>query len=349
MEAKLTNLSIDQLHNMFILANKNDLVIKDRNDKEHQIVFWQCKDKISNLTILNDRVINNVENFWQSKDIPMNVTFLCSPVSDFYIGGQRKGDNVINYVPQEDDYLAQEFIMTHEYIHYWFGGVIKSDQNIPLFHEGFTDYYTYKILGMNDPKIFIGKLNDNIYKYISSDFKEATNEELGQLFWEWCPINKMSYIRGFLIALVLDDKYDLDSFFRKKIQFCKSNKCKFSTEFFKDLGDQKEISNIIDHFNLNMIPDSLKKLNLKLGSKEGIKIDYGFNMLEYFKNNVMGGVKENSVAYKSGLRNGMKIKHSSFDEKTVKFTIFSPKKETIEYKTNEEKISVPYFVPLNKS
>ncbi|MFT7680391.1 MAG: hypothetical protein ACI8QC_004397 [Planctomycetota bacterium] len=101
-------------------------------------------------------------------------------------------------------------LLGHECFHEWNGLRIRMDspeeQNY-WFSEGFTDFFGRNILhrgGVLDDKTFVGMINTVLRDYHTSPVRNLPAAELGKIFWTDGDAQKQPYLRGELMAMLID-------------------------------------------------------------------------------------------------------------------------------------------------
>jgi len=246
----------------------------------------------------------------------------------FLLGATEEfdNDNMLNY-----------FLM-HEYLHRWIGQevVIQAEsQEHAWFTEGFTDYYTYKLLhegGLMSFEDYLNNINTLIGEYYKSKVKNMPIDSLGANYWKTAEYQKIPYHKGLTIALWLDNKLksrsgkSLDKLMFKLIDLNKKGEEiafeKFVSETNKMLG--KDISKelrawILDGETVPVDENSISGATGKLVDLE--VFDAGFDMEKSFKEKIVHGVVEGSAAWTSGLRDGQYLKTWSLYYGKTKYPI----------------------------
>jgi predicted metalloprotease with PDZ domain len=233
--------------------------------------------------------------------------------------------------------------------------------------EGFTDYYTYKLLyssGLITLDQYVASMNRIIADYYLSPVKNESKSKLGELYWTSREYNDLPYRKGAVYALYLDQyirsqsksKYSLDDVMFSLLKASK-NKQPVTESLFVQLV--KEYSNTDIHaLHTNMINNgslipvmavsagpSLNVQTMMMGS-----FNLGFDLSSSWKNKKIEGLKEGSNAWIAGLRNGQSITGYSinFDDISQPSAIDIIEngiKKTISYvPMSTEKIEVPQLV-----
>ncbi len=101
-------------------------------------------------------------------------------------------------------------LLAHEMFHHWNGGIAEMDESEQLvywFSEGFTDFYARRLLfraGYGGTAEAARSLNETLREYGLSPAREAPNEKIRDGFWKDRDIGKLPYLRGNLVAVLLD-------------------------------------------------------------------------------------------------------------------------------------------------
>ena len=261
-------------------------------------------------------------------------------------------------------------LLAHEYMHRWNGIQIRlsgHEQENAWMGEGFTDYYTYKLLyssGLITLDQYVASMNRIIADYYLSPVKNESKSKLGELYWTSREYNDLPYRKGAVYALYLDQyirsqsksKYSLDDVMFSLLKASK-NKQPVTESLFVQLV--KEYSNTDIHaLHTNMINNgslipvmavsagpSLNVQTMMMGS-----FNLGFDLSSSWKNKKIEGLKEGSNAWIAGLRNGQSITGYSinFDDISQPSAIDIIEngiKKTISYvPMSTEKIEVPQLV-----
>jgi len=103
-------------------------------------------------------------------------------------------------------------MIAHEYFHNWLGLGLKMpepDEPYKWFSEGFTEYYSYKILlktGIITEKDFIARINTYVKEYFLSPYFNLPSQGLIGKYWESSGLKLLSYRRGLVLAFLLDNR-----------------------------------------------------------------------------------------------------------------------------------------------
>lgn len=215
-------------------------------------------------------------------------------------------------------------LIAHEYFHRWNGVEFHmegKEQENAWFGEGFTEYYTYKLLykgKLISLQQYIEKTNQTIADYYLSPVKNDSIYTLGTNFWGNRDYQMLPYKKGFAYALYLDQlisKQSLgqrsldDLLFLIRIRISKAEK--LSEELFlnvlnsilkKDLT-QEHREYIHNGKTIPILSGSLGD-EIKDSIQQLAAFELGFDFNRTSASNKISGVKENSNAWKAGLRDG---------------------------------------------
>jgi predicted metalloprotease with PDZ domain len=233
-----------------------------RFEIEDQPVYFltRGKWKIDEYSILHilKKTFQGHRDFWRDhSDTIYSVTFI--PIDDapwnahsrmFSIGGSGLTNSFMSYASNNDGLVLEpiRYVYVHELMHRWIGIHIENahEEQEYWFSEGFTDYYTYKmmlkydLISLDD---WLKELNSVVlFKHYTSTIKSRPNSEMNyERFWnggqEW---EKLAYRRGCIFALYLDQlikkrskgRYSLDEPMRQILAECKLN---HTAKFDRDL------------------------------------------------------------------------------------------------------------------
>lgn len=229
--------------------------------------------------------------------------------------------------PSSDVQLTNGISQTisHEYFHNWIGSGLKNpnpDEAYKWFSEGFTDYYSLKLLnkiGVLSKADFIKKLNQDIREYyLSPHFNSDSLDMIGK-YWTDEDWRLLPYRRGLTIALTLDLKIQeknssasLDDLMRELYKRSKPSLI-FSTSLFEQLVLKYTGQETLDAVK-GAIQGKNEMLTRALLSNKIYKtsplavhqvFDKGFDVATSTKEKKIVGLKVGSNAEKAGLREGM--------------------------------------------
>ncbi len=104
-----------------------------------------------------------------------------------------------------------DYVLTHEMQHAWItrrmGILAPPEGHLYWFTEGFTDYYTYRLMvlaGLLSVPGYVSAINGTIEDYYGSAAAPRTVDEVAAAFWNDPAVNRLPYLRGHLLALSWD-------------------------------------------------------------------------------------------------------------------------------------------------
>ena len=260
-------------------------------------------------------------------------------------------------------------LLTHEYFHRWNGNKIAftgDEFRNKWFSEGFTDYYAYKLLykqGLISLPDYIKAINGNISDYYLSPVWSKDRATAAKNFWNTADYNNLPYRKGCVYALYLDqlikqnskNRHSLDNVMHDLLKRSNTN-LPVTETYFLDLIKAYSGYSIHDQHRKfidegGLIPVHPQSLGV-LAKLRFISIgafDAGFDLGPSWKARKIEGVKENSAAWKAGIRNGLLLNGYSMNSADVQAPVQiqveeNGTKKTISYVAmSAEKIEVPQF------
>lgn len=243
-------------------------------------------------------------------------------------GGTGLTDSFALFATPEASVDRIRGLLSHEYAHNWIPGKLGQmpdpEQSLYWFSEGFTEFYTFKLLlngGLITPSEFASAYNDRIRDYYVLPVRTSPNDRIVADFWKDRNVQRLPYLRGFLFATNLDaeirvksgGKTSLDDAIREMFADSKIKKNPLSFEsltqlFSKHLGRDASVD----------IKKYLIEGDLIVPREDGLGngftqqvvqmpvFELGFDFDKFAKDRVVADVNPNSSAYAAGLRNGQK-------------------------------------------
>lgn len=206
--------SLSNLLNSIFCAG--DFRSKTIKIKGHQIVValtgkpaFTDKEAFSSIS----RIILAERRFWNDAGPDYYfTTFL--PLYDQGNTGGTAYYHAFSLFQSTDQGLSENLLpmIAHEYFHNWLGLGLKMpepDEPYKWFSEGFTEYYSYKILwqtGIISKEDFLRKINAYIRNYFLSPYFNLPNRKLIGRYWESSELKLLSYRRGLVLAFLLDNR-----------------------------------------------------------------------------------------------------------------------------------------------
>ena len=224
-------------------------------------------------------------------------------------------------------------LLAHEYFHRWNGITISlkgSEFENKWFSEGFTEYYTYKLLytsQMISLADYVRSINEHISDYYLSPVRNEDNHTLSKNYWSTRAYNHLPYKKGFVYALYIDQliqkesssRYSLDNIMFDLVH-AHNNKQELTSELILTLVEKYAGKNIQKlHEDVIIKGATVPVAEQSLGQHVSYKVqslgafDIGFDLEASWKAKAITGLKENSEAWQAGIRNGQKLKGYSIN------------------------------------
>ena len=257
------------------------------------------------------------------------------------------------------------FVLAHEMMHQWIGTDLQTNETPEAlgywFTEGFTDYFSLQVLyqyQLITLPTYIEMLNGFLRNYWLSAHRNLNNNKVAKSFWRDVGIQKIPYLRGFLIALSTDQSMRLRSNIRLQNLLQKmldksdgmatntgvSNKA-LLYNLEKHIGKEQvnHLRNVMQNGKTIQLNFNLLNPCLKIQNKQFGDYDPGFDLDKSEVEMVISGLTVSAAAYKAGLRNGNEIAGWSFTpnpRENSSVSIYTDKRGTV--KTFE-------FLPVDKT
>ena len=262
---------------------------------------------------------------------------------------------------------STKYSLSHELFHGWIGKKIKFvNQKNPIvwFYEGYNDYYgmlfayTTGLITLDE---YIDFYNKFIRLYYISPFKHYSNDQIAEILERDQSIRNLAQTRGHLMAkeqayLLSQKDRSLDEILR--------------AIYLKSRGSKKPLTNLDLHDmfhqyldasqwqSFNAIINDGKELEIskdlfgpgvKLVQKELEVPDYGFDYKTFLLTRTIVGLKNNSAAYKAGLREGQKVDFHSLPEtnpteEAIMGWIESNKNREVRFFPEKRKVKIPQYI-----
>ena len=219
-------------------------------------------------------------------------------------------------------------------MHQWIGTHLQTSEAPEAlgywFTEGFTDYLSLQVLFQHQLitlPTYIDMLNGFIRNYWLSPHRNLNNRKVAKNFWSDPGIQKIPYLRGFLIALSTDQSMRMRSSLRLQdlLQKMLSQSDGMSTNttvsnrallynLEKHIGKEQadHLFDVINNGDTIKLDAELLNPCLKIQDKQFGDYDPGFDLDQSEVDMVIKGLSISSAAYKSGVRNGDEIAGWSF-------------------------------------
>ena len=203
----------------------HQLSARNKNVSLATLGQWNFLDEKTIVNILNETV-NGLDKFWEEKSNDFFAVVL-STVKVNYIGnvsiaGGTGLHQSFDAYCTDNSYTSMDSLVSlfnHELNHQWIGLKItnENEEEQYWFSEGFTTYYTAKLVAKNainqmDSSFFIKEMNRIIEEHYASKAKNIPNSAITtETFWGNPDYEKIPYNRGALFAFYLDQKIQKES------------------------------------------------------------------------------------------------------------------------------------------
>ncbi|HYE42510.1 MAG TPA: hypothetical protein VEA15_03875 [Caulobacteraceae bacterium] len=295
---------------------------------------------------LMGRVIDAERGYWKSPGESYFVALapMIAPSKDWVsVGGTGRDDGFSLYAGTNSPIASMSYLLAHEHMHTFnprmLGRMPKGDDEALgyWFSEGFTDFLTHRVLlrsGVWSLEDFVEHLNEELKAYAESPARLATNEEIRTGFWKSYDLSKLPYRRGMLIAHVWDHRLrtlsggrrDLDDVFQTQLKAAgrqdAAGEWVLATDNFfaawKQAGGADLSGDVARHVTRGeavLLPADLFGTCARVETVTRPPFARGWDPeATTAADNIVTGLKDDSPAYKAGLRNGMKIIKRAFGE-----------------------------------
>jgi predicted metalloprotease with PDZ domain len=284
-------------------------------------------------------IIASHHQFWGDGDEPYLVTVLpleTKPGSRS-LGGTGRSDAFAFFATDNAEGVALNRILAHEHLHTWIprrigsmpepeNGDERNEARDYWLSEGFTDFYTARLLlrdGIWSLEEYGGELNTLLFEYGNSPVRTAPNSRIVADFWNDPNVGKLPYHRGQLLATVWDYKVraatkgarDLDDVvLAMKARAAGLAKPPLASQLFVeemkragvDVGE--DMARFVEKGEAVLLPGDVFAPCGTLATLNLPAFDRGFDPQKTAEDgNKIAGLREDSSAYRAGLRNGMQI------------------------------------------
>lgn len=335
---------------------------------------WKFSDKDFVDTV--QKVFEIERAFWNDYDYPHYLVTLIpveDPQNGTFYGGTHMTKSFMGFATKNIRLDDLKPLLAHEIFHNWtpakIGRIKLPEQSLYWINEGFTDYYTYVFLSRANLMTlddYVKRQNEMIRNYYFSPVRNATNEQIQKEFFTNEAISRLPYWRGRLLAANLNagikrttnGKYSLDDVMRDLYnEFKKDNQREIYApaiaeriKFYTGQDIMPDIKRYIDEGE-TITPDKDA-----LGSCVEQQIyevpvfELGFDLDALRTKKTIEGIKQESAAFKAGLRDGQTvIKNSAIffgdSTKRIEITVKENGKQKIIsfYPAGTNKIRLPQY------
>lgn len=334
---------------------------------------WQFSDEaFSNLV---RRIVTVEREFWRDHNVPYYLVTLIpleAPPNVTNSGGTGLTNSFALFFTRDAELNDFKSLLAHEYFHNWnaqkLGRLKEPEQQLYWFSEGFTDYYTYLLLlrgGLISLDEFIQKYNSLIREYYFLPVRTESNERVVKDFWNDGDVQKLPYRRGFLLATnwnalirtASGGKNSLDDVMRDMFLDAKRSKSELTAELIDKYVSRysgrsvlPDIQRFVENGELIMPDKNAFGPYIELEIIEEPLFELGLDLDALRTKKIIAGVKEDSAAYRAGLRDRQVVVrrlpiYLGDVTKPVEITIKEGDSErTIKYfPTSRKTVSVPQY------
>ena len=277
---------------------------------------------------LAQKIVSGQRNFFSDFDYPY---YLITLVPSDGPCCSRGGTGLTNsFAMQASATLPEvkpfQHLLAHELFHNWNGRKIKREQPEQLqywFSEGFTEYYAWKInllTGVIDFPEYLREINLVLGQYHRSPVKNAPNRRILDDFWKSEDVQKLPYLRGMLVAIRWDSlirkggNHSLDDFMRDLLRAAVEEGAVVSSATVERLmrpyvpgGVADDLVHLVEKGETVELGSGALGHCTALVDKMLPTYDLGFDEEASFKAGVISGLRQDSNAYRAGLREGLPL------------------------------------------
>lgn len=229
--------------------------------------------------------------------------------------------------------LEVKKLLAHEYFHTWNGHVLGTsgpEGSAYWFSEGFTDHFARRIMrsaGLITDAEYTEILNQQIGRYMESPLRGARNDVIVERFWTDRAASELPYLRGDLIATVVNEEIlrksngsrSIDDLMRTFVTRARDERWRPDSEALLTAlteATSPEFGTWLRPAVLDGVPIELPRalanpLPLALTEARMQTFDIGFDFEASRATMVITGVRPGTGAEAAGLRDGMKLVSAS--------------------------------------
>jgi len=325
------HLTMGDFQNSFYTAGDFRLYPIKVSNKPVYVAIRGNSWKFQDTALVNkiSKIISMQRSFWNDHSEPYYFVSLIPFDGEGSYNGSALHQSFMLAMSTEftiDNYLYS--LLTHEYFHRWngigFSLKTQTTQEDAWFKEGFTEYYTYKLLrrsGLISLSDYIDATNRTIAEYYLSPVRNESQASLGKNFWNTRDFQQVAYKKGFTYALYIDhtiqtasnNHYSLDNVMHDLYEAHKKKQV-LTDSFFLELVkkySEKDLAALHKEYivtgkTIPVIPESLGAGVENTIKQMGV-FELGFDLDASLSAKKIIGIKEDSEAWKAGLRNEQKL------------------------------------------
>jgi len=220
---------------------------------------------------------------------------------------------------------AMQLLIAHELFHSWTRNALAPAARSDIarwFSEGFTEFYARRLLarsGAITRPEWLSSLNYTLADYFSSAARNAPNSAIGAGRLHDQDLHRLPYLRGEIIALLVDraihrasqGRASLDDLMRELVRGARAKGQRYSTEDLLQriahwAGDASAASvrAIVERGESPRLDPRLFEPCFELYGIQAGPFDPGFDLERSVADWIVHDVREGSVAWQMGLREG---------------------------------------------
>lgn len=273
-------------------------------------------------------IINAQRAFWGDQSTPYLVTVipLEAPNSGWLsVGGTGLDDAFAFFATTNAEAATITRTLAHEGSHTWIpgqiGGMVEEDQaGSYWFSEGFTDFYTGRLLvrqGVWSPQEFAADLNRMLAAYAQSSVRTEPNSRIVADFWGSREVQQLPYQRGRFLATIWDARLraqgrDLDDVMLEMRARARGGDPLHADQMFPIVINRLGVNVDADiaHYVIEgapvLLPEDVFAPCGRVVTREAARFHRGFDIeATSANNNIVTGVDPSLPAYAAGVRDGM--------------------------------------------
>lgn len=218
-------------------------------------------------------------------------------------------------------------LLAHEMFHDWNGHTIRNadpEELVYWFSEGFTNFYARRLMvrgGLMDVDGYAASVNRALAGLYTSAVRDAPNERIREDFWNDPEVKNLPYLRGDVIAMVLDHairnassgKRSLDDFMRSLVEAGRRGERVSTESLLADVaeaagpGTAEQIRAIVEDGALPELDAATFAPCLEMTTEMVEGFELGFDYERSTKERAVRGLVPGSAAEKAGLVEGQAL------------------------------------------
>ncbi len=300
--------------------------------------------KTEDFADLITRVLGAQRDYWKApgETFFVALTPMTPQEGSVSIGGTGLDDGFSIYAGTDAPLEPMRYLLAHENMHTWsprqLGGMPQdAEAGDYWFSEGFTDFLTHRTLlrsGIWSLEEFVEHVNGEMLAYAASPSRLAPNSAIIDGFWSSPDIQKLPYRRGMLLALYWDyrlrqttgGRRDLDDVLAAQTVRARTLReagdnpmaAALFAAIYRETGGPdlaSDYDRMVQRGQAVLLPEGLFAPCARVETIVRPNFHRGWDAeATSAANNVLTGVRDDSPAYRAGLRNGMQIVKREFGE-----------------------------------